>query len=133
MTMDIFPTLCSLAGTPGTFPADGKSLAGCIDKDEPFSEERTLFWVYREGEEYKGQAVYAVRKGPYKLMQNSPFEDFRLYNLKTDPHEQIPLNRSSGYYKNLHKLLIQHIQENNGVLWKETAGGKIPSAENGQH
>ena len=120
MTMDIFPTLARLAELPPPPSGiDGKSLTGCIYKDDPMIGERTLFWVCCEGDEHKGQAYYAARSGPYKMVQNRPDEDFRLYNLTTDPHEQIPLSKSSQYYKNLHKLLIRYIQENSEAVGKE--------------
>jgi arylsulfatase A-like enzyme len=123
MTMDIFPTLCRLAELPMTpHSIEGKSLAGCIYKDEPFIGERTLFWVHLEGGEHNGRAYYAARKGPYKMVQNHPDEDFRLYNLTTDPHEQIPLRQSSEYYKSLHDTLIRHIQENKEAIGKEGKG-----------
>jgi arylsulfatase A-like enzyme len=113
MTMDIYPTLCQLVELPlEASGIDGKSLAGCIYKGEPSIEDRTLFWVCLKGNEHKGQACYAVRKGPYKMVQNHPDEDFSLYNLTTDPHERMPLSKSSEYYKSLYSLLIQHIQEN---------------------
>ena len=123
MTMDIYPTLCNLTETPNTLMMDGKDLSNCIYKGEPLPEERTLFWICREGGKYKGQAFYAVRQGAYKLMQNSPFEDFQLYNLTTDPHEQIPLSKNSVHYVRLQRILDQHIQENEKISWKEKSIG----------
>lgn len=119
MTMDLFPTLCNLSETTNHLDLDGKSLTNCIFENEPFQEERTLFWVCRDGARSEGKAYYAARQGAYKLLQNSPDDDFQLFNLITDVHEQIPLRESSEHYQRLKNLLVQHIHENEKVPWKE--------------
>ena len=133
MTMDLFPTLCDLSETPTNLKLDGESLASCIFKNEPFENERTLFWVCRDGGENQGKAYYAIRQGAYKLMQNTPFEDFKLFNLITDAHEQIPLRKSSEHYQRLDGLLTQHIQENERIPWKrETPSTKVTQSMNSE-
>ncbi len=119
MTMDLFPTLCSLAQIPTNHIIDGKDLTTCILNDIPLQQERTLFWTCREGGDHKGKACYAVRQGAYKLIQNRPDEKFRLYNLTTDPHEVIPLMESSEHYKRLHHAILHHIQENEKIPWSK--------------
>ena len=119
MTMDLFPTLCELTESPTNLELDGENLTQCIFKDIPLQKERTLFWVCREGGQYKGQAYYAVRQGAYKLMQNSPDESFQLYNLTTDSFEQIPLRKSSEHYQRLQDTLSLHILENEKVSWRK--------------
>ncbi|MGQ7871279.1 sulfatase-like hydrolase/transferase [Sunxiuqinia sp. sy24] len=111
ITMDLFPSLCNLSQNPTNRPFDGKDLTNCIFKNEPLLQERTLFWIYRDGGNFDGKAIYAARKGAYKLMQNHPSEKFKLYNLTTDPHEMIPLSESSEHYQQLHQLIRQHIKE----------------------
>lgn len=118
MTMDIYPTLSEMAGLTRVPQMDGKDLCNCIYKNETFAEERTLFWICRDGGDYKGEASFALRQGPYKMIRNSPFEDFRLYNLTTDPHEQIPLSKNSEYYRKMLHLLEQHMRENDLLLKK---------------
>jgi arylsulfatase A-like enzyme len=119
MTMDLFPTLCKLTGTHTNEPTDGTDLSNCILKDMPLQQERTLFWICREGGDHHGKACYAARRGAYKLVQNRPDEAFKLYNLTTDPHEVIPLVESSEHYKRLNEAILRHIQENEKIRWSK--------------
>ncbi|WP_053179628.1 sulfatase-like hydrolase/transferase [Sunxiuqinia dokdonensis] len=131
MTMDLFPTLCSLAQVPTNQILDGQDLTTCILDNVPLQQERTLFWTCREGGEHHGEACYAARQGAYKLMQNRPSEKFRLYNLTTDPHEVIPLAESSEHYRRLHRALMDHVQENEKIPWFENAKKQEhPSSDN---
>jgi len=121
LTMDLFPTLCAVAGVEITHEIDGKNILpdlfsrGKIKADE----ERTLFWVRREGNRYGGRAYYAVRKGNWKLLQNSPFEPYQLYNLKDDPGEQHPLPKDHPKYKELFNELKNHIIKAGAVPWQK--------------
>lgn len=121
MTMDLFPTLCSLVQIPINPFSDGNDLTTCILENLPLQQERTLFWTCREGGDHKGEACYAVRQGAYKLVQNRPNERFQLYNLTTDPHEVIPLVESSEHYKRLHHAILRHIQENEKIPWSKNS------------
>lgn len=93
MTMDLFPTLCEIAGLELEAVLDGRSLLPLLSGDDSEALEdawptRDLFWVRREGGGYMGQSVRAVRRGPWKLLQNSPVLPYELYNLEDDPHEE---------------------------------------------
>ena len=90
LTMDLYPTLAEVAGARLPRRVDGRSLLPVLrGETAPSDEPRTLFWVRREGgPAYMGQAAYAVRRGPWKLLQNRPGEPFRLYHLGNDPREQ---------------------------------------------
>lgn len=119
LTMDLLPTLCHLAGATVQQPIDGQSFSNLLVGDaEPFGE-RTLFWVRREGNaKYQGRAYYAARKGPWKLLQNSPFEPMQLVNLENDPYETKPQPAVGPIADELRKALMAHIQRAGRTPWQ---------------
>ncbi|MBT8043449.1 MAG: N-acetylgalactosamine 6-sulfate sulfatase, partial [Verrucomicrobiae bacterium] len=81
--------------------------------------DRTMVWVRREGgARYQGRAYYAIRKGPWKLLQNHPFEPMQLVNLADDPYEQNPLPAEGKSAKQLTDALMKHIQAAGSVPWQ---------------
>jgi hypothetical protein len=84
------------------------------------TDNRYLFWVRREGgPKYNGQAYYAARYGPYKMLQNSAFEPYQYYNLKDDPLEQDPLvPEDFEDFDQLRKELQNHIQKSGSIPWQ---------------
>jgi arylsulfatase A-like enzyme len=119
LTMDLFPTICEAAGVRIEHQIDGRSfLPALMGKEQP-EDNRTLFWVRREGGgQYGGRAYYAARQGNFKLLQNGPFEPMELYNLKDDPGEQKPLGRKHPMYDKLFTALQGHITEAGAVPWQ---------------
>ncbi|MFO7670149.1 MAG: arylsulfatase [Bacteroidales bacterium] len=91
--IDILPTLAQLcnARLPEDRIIDGKSLLPLITGKEPGWENRPMFfyWTRRYPELYYNMAF---RKGPFKLVGNTDYdaktEDFDLFNLEKDSHEQ---------------------------------------------
>ena len=119
LTMDLYPTICEAAGAKIAHRIDGRSiLPTLLGKSQP-EEKRFLFWVRREGGGTGGRAFYAARSGDFKLLQNSPFEPMRLYNLKDDPKEQNPLGRRHKMYRTLSTALRNHIIEAGAVPWEK--------------
>ncbi len=118
LTMDFFPTLCEIAGKPVTHAVDGISLWPYINGQNPGTSERVVFWVRRDGGRVGGLAYYAARKGPYKILQNNPFEPFQLFNLETDPLEQNPLDVSLPIYNELKYHLSQHVLRTGSIPWQ---------------
>jgi arylsulfatase A-like enzyme len=119
LTMDLFPTVCEVAGAGLDYEVDGKSLLPTLlGRNQP-PEDRVLFWVRREGGNYGGRAWYAARFGDFKLVQNSPFEPLQLYNLKDDPKERNPLDRKHPMYNKLFSALRNHIIEAGAVPWEK--------------
>ena len=118
MTMDFFPTLCEIAGVPLEHRVDGKSLVDIWLNDGKADPERLMVWVRREGNQrYQGRAYYAVRRGPWKLQQSSPFEPMSLVNLQNDPLEKTPATSTNdAIAKQLTQDLMGHLK----------AAGKIP-------
>ena len=78
---------------------------------------RDMFWVRREGHRFGGLAYYAVSDGQYKLLQNSPFEPFQLYNVAKDSTEKTPI-LDKEIEKQLLKKLTEHIQGSGSVPWQ---------------
>lgn len=119
MLMDLFPTLAEITGLTSDQEIDGISLMPFIKNKASFIE-RTIFWVRREGGNYNGQSYYAARKGDIKILQNQPFEPFKLYDLSIDPFEKNGMNpKDHPQGPSLRKLLMQHIQASGQIPWQK--------------
>ena len=120
LTMDLFPTLCELAGAAPLPPIDGVSLAGRWRGDAAPLPPRDVFFHRREGgERYGGLTIQAVRRGPWKLLQNSPFAPQELYQLERDPLEQQDLaTQERKVFRELSAALRRQIQRGGAVPWQ---------------
>ena len=119
-TVDIYPTLLSIAGLENNDSLNGRSFHSTLLGGEQPSEDRELYFVRREGGiRYGGKAYHALRAGDWKLLQNSPFQPLELYNLKNDPYEK---NNLMAVYpekaEELNKKLRSHIQEGGKTPWQ---------------
>ena len=123
ITMDLFPTICEAAGVKTEVPIDGVSLLGMFLDATNVIPERDLFFHRREGNaRYGGLTINALRRGPWKLLQNSPFAPLELYNLKDDPEEK--KNRAESNrdkYRELSESLRVQIQRGGAVPWQPPA------------
>jgi len=119
LTMDLFPTICEVAGAKLDHKVDGRSILPTLLGEAQPAEGRTLFWVRREGGNCGGRAFYAARYGDWKLLQNSPFEPLQLYNLADDPQEKQPLGKKHKMYRQLFTALRNHIIEAGAVPWQK--------------
>jgi len=120
LTMDLFPTICNVAGASIAHKIDGRSILPILLDRDRHEVDRFFFWVRREGGgKYGGRAYYAARHGDYKLVQNSPFEPLELYNLREDPKEQNPLGNKHRMYRQLFIALRDHIIEAGAVPWQK--------------
>ena len=119
--MDLYPTLLELAGLKPRDSIEGRSFLGELLGNTRTFKERPLYFTRREGgTRYGGQPIYAVRAGDWKLLQNSPYEAYELYNLKDDPLEQNNLiSQENEKYQHLNKLLMKHIQKGGQVPWQK--------------
>jgi len=120
LTMDMFPTICAAAGVQYQHKIDGVNiLPSLLGQPETKAPERTLFWVRREGNRHGGNAYYAARHGDWKLLQNTPFEPYKLFNLKEDSGEKNALDDSHPEYKKLFNELKKHIIRAGAVPWQK--------------
>ena len=117
LTMDLYPTLCAAARATLSHKIDGLDLLPTLLGDASDTPDRYVFWVRREGGHYGGRAYYAARRGPWKLLQNTPFEPMQLFNLKDDPGEQHPLPTTHRMYRPIFQALQEHINRAGGVPW----------------
>lgn len=120
LTMDIFPTVLEAAGVTCKHEIEAVSFLPALRGKEESGPERTLFFVRREGGvAYGGKTIDAVRRGDWKLLQNSPFGPQELYNLKTDPQEKENLlAQEPKRVQELSAALRVHIQRAGAVPWQ---------------
>ena len=120
ITMDLHPTICEIAGMAPPDGLDGISLVPTLLDGSRPGPDRSLVWVRREGGmRYRGQDYYAYRKGPWKLVQNTPFETFELYHLDDDPMETTDLaEEQPRLYRRLNSELMLHIQTAGSIPWQ---------------
>ena len=121
MTMDLYPTLAEIAGVPVKHEMDGRSFLPVL-KGEPFEESpRSVFWVRLEGgAKYGGLPYHAVRKGDWKLLRNTPFEPYHLFNIKNDSGEmkEVPRALAPKRYDELFNELMTHINRAGQIPWQ---------------
>lgn len=120
LAMDLFPTICTVAGLRVKAEIDGVSLFRTLVGQMAPPMERTLHWVRREGGRlHQGQDYYAVRQGHWKLLQNSPFEPFKLFNLREDPLEEHDLaEQEPRLASSLSRALRLRVQKAGAVPWQ---------------
>ena len=121
LTMDLFPTLCEVAGVQPAQPIDGISLLPSLMGEEQVTDNRTVFFMRREGNlKYGGMAYYAARSGNNKILQNTPWEPMQFFNLKEDPYELHPLEKKGNKeYEELFRQLTRHIRQSGAIPWQQ--------------
>lgn len=121
LTMDIYPTIAEIAGVKINHAIDGVSLLPVLKDADKKLADRPLFFSRREGNlRFAGQTIQAVISDSWKLLQNSPFAPYELYNIYQDPLEQRnQINYQPDQLKRLHQLLIKQIQKSGSVPWQK--------------
>lgn len=119
LTMDIFPTLCEIAGVEVNHEIDGISLYKSLINEPQSTGNRPVYFMRREGGNYGGLCYYAIRDEDYKLVQNTPFEPMQLFNIKEDPLEQQPLDQNPKKFRELQNKLSQHIRASGKIPWQQ--------------
>ena len=121
LSMDIYPTVIQLAGVEINHTVEGRSFLNTLLGNIEAEEELVVYFTRREGGlTYGGKAYHALRKGDWKLLQNSPYQPMELYNLKTDLKEENDLIKSEPeIYKEMNSILMQHIQEGGKTPWQK--------------
>jgi arylsulfatase A-like enzyme len=118
LTMDIFPAVAETCGASFDHEIEGASFLPTLKGEHQPADDRTLFWVRREGGHYGGRAYYAARQGDWKLEHSTPFEPMALYNLKDDPKEENPLPMRHPKYRELFDALRDHINRTGAIPWE---------------
>lgn len=119
-TMDLLPTICEAAGEAVTHRIDGVSLLPLWQGKTDNIPQRDLYFHRREGNQrYAGLTINAVRRGDWKLLQNSPFAPLELYHLKDDPAEKNNLAKSHPKkFRELSAALRVQVQRGGAVPWQ---------------
>ena len=120
ITMDLFATICDVVGVPVKHTIEGRSILPTLLGKSQAAEDRDLFFHRREGgERYGGLTIHAIRRGEWKLLQNSPFAPMELYNLTQDPAERNDLaNDNRKVYREMLSALRVQIQRGGAVPWQ---------------
>lgn len=119
--MDIMASICEAAGAAAPSDIDAISLLPVLTgKAQEVANPRELYFVRREGgPQYLGLTSHALRRGDWKLLQNTPFSPLELYNVKEDPREEHNLIQSEPRIRNeMSRILQEHIQKAGGVPWE---------------
>jgi arylsulfatase A-like enzyme len=86
--MDLFPTVCDLAGIPVPAGLDGKSLKGTIKGKSKGVRDR-LFSCYKDVQR-------AIRDNRWKLIRYPNIDKTQLFDLRTDPAEMKDLSNDKN-------------------------------------
>ncbi len=123
LSMDLFPTALEVAGIPAPNHIDGISiLPTLLGKSQTVVRDR--YFVRREGgPQYGGKTIEAYQHGDWKLVQNSPFGPYELYNLADDPYETTDLAATKKQIvAELSALLRKQVQRGGAVPWQRDSG-----------
>ncbi|MGC3966045.1 MAG: sulfatase-like hydrolase/transferase [Pirellulales bacterium] len=120
LTMDVFATCCELAGAVPPAGIDGVSFLPTLLGRRQADGPRDLYFCRREGgPAYGGKTIEAYRRGPWKLLQDSPFAPPELYNLASDPQETTNLAaQEKVVFRDLSAALRRQIQLGGAVPWQ---------------
>lgn len=88
-SVDLFPTLCSIAETPlpTNFQLDGLDISNTLLGGAPKERSQPLFWQFGKFLSNPASPHIAVRDGDWKLLVDVDGGRTELYNMKTDFRE----------------------------------------------
>ncbi len=122
ISMDLFPTILEIANQSIPQKIDGLSILPFLKNEEQELPRRDLFFTRREGNlRYMGESSWAMRRGPWKLVKNSPMAPWELFNLTKDPLEKTDLKKTHPKeYRQLTQAMRAHIQRGGSIPWQST-------------
>ncbi len=120
LTMDIFATLCNVAGAQPPPEIDGVSFLPSLLGSPQEQDRSGLYFVRREGgAAYGGKTIEAIFQGEWKLLQDSPFGPLELYNIQRDPLETTNLAaKQKRVLRELSASLRRQIQRGGQTPWQ---------------
>ena len=111
--IDIYPTLCDLAGLEGPQVLEGQSLVPLL-KDPWKTSGKYALSQYPRGDEIMGYSIRSERyrltvwfKGPYRnksISASENIEAMEFYDYQEDPLEKVSLVCSPGHQENIEQL-----------------------------
>lgn len=118
---DIFPTFADLAGIEvSDLKTDGYSLVPTFLGDTLRQEKHPyLYWEFHE-RKYSDQAV---RKGKWKAVRHDPDGPIELYDLSTDPAEQVNVAAENEAIVNEMKTIMESARTENPYWSLKRSGG----------
>jgi arylsulfatase A-like enzyme len=121
LTMDLFSTALEAAGGTPAEGLDARSLLPLLQTGMQVADERDLFFTRREGNlRYMGESSWAMKRGPWKLVKNSPMAPWELFNLESDPLEASDLSKTQKpKFNELAKGMRAHIQRGGAIPWQK--------------
>ncbi len=123
MTMDLYATLLEAGNAVvDDDTLDSRSfLPTVLGKEQPPLREE-WYWTRREGGNFGGKTIEALRKGDWKLVWNDPFGKAELFDLADDPQEEHDLLAERPRIANeLRDAMMKHIQRGGEVPWQKPA------------
>ena len=122
--MDMFPTLCEVAGVAVEHEIEGRSILPVFRGCSVDFADRYLYWVRREGwhwgARYVGQDYHAVRQGDLKLLHNDAFSPLELYDLAADEKEANDLvGADHARMGDLRRYMQWQIRQAGAVPWQK--------------
>jgi arylsulfatase A-like enzyme len=122
-TMDIFPTIGEIVNSTDTMHINGVSLLPILTGKSTVLKPRPLFFSRREGNlQFGGLTIQTIIDDQWKLLQNSPYQNYELYNLLKDPQElQNVIKLEPDRYKKMLDMLILQIKKAGSMPWQKPA------------
>ena len=122
-TMDIFPTIGEIIKSTDTMHINGVSLLPILTGKSTVLNPRPLFFSRREGNlQFGGLTIQTVIDDQWKLLQNSPYQNYELYNLLKDPQEiQNVIKLEPDRYKKMLDMMILQIKRGGSMPWQKPA------------